>query len=376
MKRYTALCVWILLTFILSGCWDETQIAEVNYATAIGIDYVDEKYILYVQMLDFSNVAKPDSNKQIEDPPLFIGKSSGRTFNEAINNLYKTSQQPFYWGQIGAIIYSESVLENGIDKVQQAIQRNGEFRYTPWMFGTKDSLRKMLGVSGFFHLPPIYTILYSPKDSYEIYSYIRPLLMHKFISIYKDPGGTAILPSITIDDNSWKELATGEKTKDTLKINGGFQISGNTYLGWLSYDELKGLRWMEAGTKMTPVQIIEDGKQLGVVEITKPRREIHIERDGTDAIFQFTVNAKGKLVDLEEEQSQTKIEKLAEKQIKEDILTTYEKALEKDIDIYNLKSKLFRNGMKPEHLKEFKLSQDTIRKIDVTVHLESKGIYK
>src|SRR5690606_27487161 len=148
----------------------------------------------------------------------------------------------------------------------------------------------------------------------------------------KDPGGTAILPSITIDDNSWKELATGEKTKDTLKINGGFQISGNTYLGWLSYDELKGLRWMEAGTKMTPVQIIEDGKQLGVVEIKKHRGENNREQDRTESISQITENGRRKLGGLEEEQSQTKREKLAERQNKEDRLTTYEKALEKDID--------------------------------------------
>ncbi|MFC5466203.1 Ger(x)C family spore germination protein [Lederbergia graminis] len=376
MKRCKALCIWVVLSLILSGCWDETQIAEANYATAIGVDYVDDNYVLYVQMLDFSNVAKQDNNKQSDDPPLFIGKSSGRTFHEAINNLYKTSQEPFHWGQIGAIIYSEAVLENGIDKVQQAIQRNGEFRYTPWMFGTKESIRKVLGVSGFFHLPPIYTILYSPKDSYNVHSFIRPLRMHKFISINNDPGGSVTLPSIAIDDSSWKELANGEKPKDTLKINGGFHISESTYVGWMSFDDLQGLRWIESSTQVTPVKIIEDGKNLGIIEINNPSINIQQIGKGTEVTFHLKIRAKGKLAGLTTDLPQAKIEKLAEKQIKEDILMTYEKALNKQIDIYNLKNKLFRNGMKPEHIKKYELTTESISKVEVTVHLDSKGMYK
>lgn len=41
---------WLKLLFAISvlttatGCWDEVDLQDVSYATAIGIDYVDEQF--------------------------------------------------------------------------------------------------------------------------------------------------------------------------------------------------------------------------------------------------------------------------------------------------------------------------------------------
>ncbi|WP_165769146.1 Ger(x)C family spore germination protein [Virgibacillus profundi] len=375
MKQIRKLSIGILLLVSLTGCWDEKEIGEHNYATAIGIDYKEEKYLLYVQMLDFSNVAKQEGQKQSEEAPLYIGKSSGATLQEAVNDLYKTSQQPFNWGQIGSIIYSEAVLKNGIEKVQQAIQRNGEFRYTPWMFGTRESIDELFGLTGFFHLPPLYTIMYQPEDIHGKYSYIKPLRMHKFISIYKDPGGTAILPSISIDKSAWKKAGPEEKAKKTLKINGGFQINEGKYKDWMSYEELTGLRWVESKTENTTVKLVDEGNIIGNVEISSPSAKIKQVGEGDNAQFNIIIKATGILADLKEELPIETIEKLVTKQIEEDVKTTYQKGMEKQIDIYNLKHRLFLNGMKPEELKEYTLSEDSLNLISVDFLLESKGIY-
>ncbi|WP_026906723.1 Ger(x)C family spore germination protein [Paucisalibacillus globulus] len=377
MRDYIVIWLGIILLTMLSGCWDEKEIGEVNYATAIGVDYIDDNYVLYVQMLDFTNVAKQETQKVSEDAPLFVGNSSGATLNEAVNNLYKTSQLPFNWGHVGTIVFSETVLEKGIEKIQQAIKRNGEFRYTPWIYGTKKPVEELFSVNGFFHLPPVYTILYKPEDTYKVYSYIKPLRMHNLISIYKSPGGTAVLPSISIDTSSWQRLGSDEKPKETLRINGSFQISEGKYQDWMSYEELTGLRWIQTKTKITPVKIIDDEKIIGAVEITDPTSEIKAVGKDENATFQIHIKAKGKLADLQDDTlNQDQIENLVKKQIKEEIIKTYQKGLEKEIDIYNLKNILFRNGMKPEKLKEIQLSDESLSKITVDFYLESRGLYE
>lgn len=374
LQKYKAVWLGVVILINLTGCWDEKEIGEVNYVTALGIDYKANHYILHVQMLDFANVAKQEGQKMSEDATLFVGKSSGATFAEAVNNLYKTSQQPFHWGQIGTIIYSETVLEKGVEKIQQAIKRNGEFRYTPWVFGTKEPIEELFSVTGFFHLPPIYTIMYQPEDTYGGYSYIKPIRMHKFISIYKSPGGTAILPSISIDNSAWKQLGSKDESKVTLRIDGGFQINEGKYQDWLSYEDLVGLRWIETDTKITPVKIMEDEKEIGVVEVTYPKTYIKQVGNRAEATFHLQIKAKGILADLQTELNQEQIEKLVKNQIKEDIKTTYQKGLEKEIDIYNLKTVLFRNGMTQDHLKEIHLSEGNLKNIIVDFYLESRGL--
>ncbi|MFS0883563.1 Ger(x)C family spore germination protein, partial [Metabacillus niabensis] len=279
MRQLIILLITLIL-LILTGCWDEQEISDVNYVSTIAIDYKDEKYIIYVQILDFTNVAKTEGGKSGQPVPLYIGKGSGRTFNDAIFNLYRTSQQTINWSHIGAIIYTEPVLEKGIKKVEESLKKNGEFRYTPWMFGTKESIEKILSSTGFFQLPPIYTILYKPTDTYHQYSYIKPMRFHKFISIYNEPGGTALLPSISIDETDWKESTTEPKTKNTLKINGAFPVSEGNYREWLSYEELIGLRWTQTNIKNTPVDIIDNNKIKGVVRITSSSVKINAVRDG------------------------------------------------------------------------------------------------
>ncbi|RFB14957.1 Ger(x)C family spore germination protein [Bacillus sp. HNG] len=359
----------------LTGCWDAHEIQELNFVTIMGIDYRDEKYILYVQMLDFSTIAKQETGKPAQLTPLYIGKGSGRTIIDAVNNLYQTSQQKINWAHLNAIIYSESVLQHGIEKVEQSLKRYGEFRYTPWMFGTKEPIEKILSTTGFFQTPPIYTILFKPTDTYNQYSYIKPMRFHQFISKYKEPGGTALLPSISIDENDWREPLETSKPKITQKINGAFPVSKGEYKEWLSYEELSGLRWTQAETKNTNVDIIDNGKIKGTVQITAPSSKVNVAINRENVHFNIKVKVKGTLIDLEEQLSLKKIEALVTKQIEKEIWSTYENGIDKKVDVYNLKNSLFHNRVNPDHLKNYPITGDSLKGVEVNFQLESKSVY-
>ena len=375
MKQLLTIGIGLLIALVLTGCWDQKEIGEVNYATAIGIDYDDNKYTLYVQLLDFANVAKQEGSKLSETSPLYIGKGTGSTFMEAVNDLYETSQQSINWGQIGAIIYSESVMEQGIEKVEQGMRRNGEFRYTPWIFGTTESIEKILGESGFFHLPPVYTVLYKPNVTYKANSYIEPLRMYQFNANYKDPGGTTLLPSISVNEGAWKESAAGEKPKGTLEIDGVFPVNEGKYRQWMSREEVRGLRWIDRKTNNTTIKVVQDGESIGTVEVIKPRAHIKPVEEDKAVKFNIKLKAKGQLTGLEEEMPAAEIEQLVKKQMEAEIVSTYQKGLDKDVDVYNLKNIMFHHGMGAKETEAFSLISDSLGKISIDFHLESKGIY-
>lgn len=83
--------VALFLLLTLTGCWSRYEVQNMNYATAVGIDYVDGQYTLYVQLLDFSTVAKLEGQQKAEQPPVWVGKGEGSSFTEAANDLYSTS---------------------------------------------------------------------------------------------------------------------------------------------------------------------------------------------------------------------------------------------------------------------------------------------
>lgn len=375
--KHTKLMLLIgCLIFVLTGCWDEKEIGQVNYVTTLAIDYKDENYLMYVQLLDFSNVAKQETGKPSAAVPLYIGKGKGRNIDDAIYDLYRTSQQSINWAHIGAIIYSEAVLKKGLHEIGQALRKNGEFRYTPWMFGTKDPIEEVLSVTGFFQMPPIYTILYKPTDTYYIYSYIRPLRMHNFSALLSEPGSTVLLPSIAIDDSKWTEGKVKPNPKETLKIDGVFPLYDRKLKVWLPYEELSGIRWMDAKTKNTPVNIIKDGKIKGTVRITNPSAKIKVLKEADNFQFNFHVKAEGTLTSLEEYLSGSQIEKIVMDQIEKEIKDTYLKGLEKDIDVFNLKNTIFHERVKPNELDNYKLTADSLQNVIVDFQLESRGVYE
>jgi spore germination protein KC len=60
--------VALFLLLTLTGCWSRYEVQNMNYATAVGIDYVDGQYTLYVQLLDFSTVAKLEGQQKRSSP--------------------------------------------------------------------------------------------------------------------------------------------------------------------------------------------------------------------------------------------------------------------------------------------------------------------
>ncbi len=72
--KFTAV---LLLPFFLTGCWSKYEVQNMNYVTAVGIDYADGQYIIYAQLLDFSTVAKLEGQQKSEQPPIWIGIGKG-----------------------------------------------------------------------------------------------------------------------------------------------------------------------------------------------------------------------------------------------------------------------------------------------------------
>lgn len=70
------------ITLLLSGCWDVTEPQRMYYVQGVGVDYKDNEYTVYLQIINFATVAKTETANP-QAAPTEIGKATGKTIEEA-----------------------------------------------------------------------------------------------------------------------------------------------------------------------------------------------------------------------------------------------------------------------------------------------------
>ncbi|GAB2696575.1 Ger(x)C family spore germination protein [Paenibacillus thermoaerophilus] len=378
MKRLNVSLVLLAMVAVTTGCWSNREVHDITYPSAIGVDYQDGDYIVYLQILDFSSVAKLEGQQKKTEAPVWVGKGAGKSFTEAANRLYRTSQQLVTWGHVEAIVFSESMLrDNRYQEVLELVNRYREIRYLIWAFSTKEPIDELFNVIPFFRLSPKSSILNNPEEIYRQRSLIRPIRLYQFIMLMKEKALAAYLPCLTINRDQWMESG---RNHSLLEYNGLDLFQSQRYMGQMKVTDLEGLPWMREDTVRMPLPIGEEDKPAAVLVLENPNIKIKPDVQGDRAYFDVTVSVKAQINEQHQELTERELVQLAGQKIEEQIRSTYRKAYERNVDIYNLGESLFRRNPATFHRltdgNRFILHQDALRNVKVTVRLSSTGRYK
>jgi Ger(x)C family germination protein len=376
----------ILLTLaapFTAGCWDLKTPQDITYYAAVGFDYVDGNYLAFVQVLDFSAVAKSGEGKPTEALPIWVGQGEGPTVALALNNLYDTTQFRAFYGHITAIVYHERVLAHNLEPILDSQNRYYEIRYTPWVFGTDESVRKLFTVGSFFNLSPYNSLLHQPLDNFKQKSTILPINVRRFIVDLHEPAKTTMLPRLHIDRDDWTS-GTGAVNDDArpspfLEIDGVYLFKEQTFRGFLHENRALGLRWTIEESNRSPI-VIKDGERLrATLSLEQPNIRITpIVRDD-QVKYKYEVTLMGVVNELFEEVRQSELERLAEAQVASEIRDAYLDGLEKETDPLQLEHALYRRDVRSwKKLKErgrLQLTPDSVN-IEVNVRFQNSGKLK
>ncbi|MBD2868232.1 Ger(x)C family spore germination protein [Paenibacillus arenilitoris] len=379
MKAILKLAIVLAVLLAASGCWDSKTIQNLAYVTALGLDYKDGRFMAYVQVLNFLNVARSDKFEIGKNVPAWIGKGEGKTANEALSSLYATSQIKLYWGHIKAIVCSEALLKNkkALRQAYDAINRYHEVRYNILLFGTKEDFSEILSQKSLLYLSPLDTIMDTPEETYEQRSSIEPQYGYKNIAELNEKGRTIILPTISITKQAWQE---DKKEKAMFQIDGAFAMHEHRLTGWFSEDDLKGVRWFNKRSRRVFVNIPDNENPAGALVLSKPRHRIQplIEQDKVR--FNVSIKVRAAVEEMTENVSIKEMEEQAAQAVRAEIESSYRKGLATQTDLLNLFGEIYRNDPEAWHrLNEgnrLVLKEDTLNKIEVKVKINQTGKYK
>lgn len=353
----------VVLLFLLSGCWDLEEADRMDYVHGIGVDYKNDKVTVYIQIVNLGTLGNAEGGSSGESDQVTIASASADDINSAVFNIYKSAQRRLYWGHDTFVILTEEALEQNLMKsALDLIDRYRETRYRIRIFSTKDDLEGLLKASPAFDGSPIFTRLTDIDNTYEQSSRIKDISIRELLISLHEPGHNGMIPAVGITDSTWE---TEKEPKQMIESVGVAIATPNNFNGFITGDDINGLRWMQRDSKRNNVSVYKDGKPASEVIIVKPKVSFDITKKGEKVIFNATVNAKGIINEVLQDIDQKFLVKELEKNIKKEIMQTYKKALEIDADIYRLSEKLYRRDLKTwkkiEKKGEIKLDENSLQ---------------
>lgn len=375
MRRFLIRCCLIITLLLLCSCHsDVKEIQNLNYATAIGVDFKDNKYHLFIQLINFPSIASTEG--KITPASTFISDTVGETFIDAFFKMYESGQERFIWSHITAIVLTESVLKEGLSEVFDGLSRYYEFRFTPWIFVTKDPLEEILVTQGFFDQSSLETVLHEPKSIYEQSSLIRPIKLQQFAREFLEPAHTTFIPSITVFKKTWKK---NKKPEPKLAINGAYFIHDQKYKGFFSIEQLSGLPFFVPETMRSPTLVPDREHPDFLIVVDYIKTDIQIKEENNQFRFIIDISGEGNIAnEIKDNNRLREMEKMTNERIKNQIEKLFQLGIDNGIDFLNLEHVIYRKKnkewKKTPH-EEF-LQKELIADIKVDISILHSGAYK
>lgn len=356
----------VLPVILLSGCWDTSEPERMLYVNGLGVDFTDNQFEVYVQIIDFTNTAKSDQ-PPTDMPQAEVGYARGATIDDAITELYHSVDQKVFWGHFSYIVVSEEVLkQNKLNPVIDSFIRYLETRYQIWLYTTQSPVEDVLLVRPVINRAITLSKLGDPENSYEQESFVYPTNVRQLIIELDEPGHEAAIPLLNVEKN-WK---SSKEQIDAAILSGISVISREEFLGTISGEDAKGLQWMTKKTKRGRISFVtEHGDDVSlVINKVNPTITPNVEAGVT---FDIQIDIEAALSTMNGNVAVEDIRKSAEEEIHKQIMESYTDAIEKGIDVYRLSEQLYRKELKTwkkyEQDGKVELTEDSIGTLTVRV---------
>ncbi|WP_088547053.1 Ger(x)C family spore germination protein [Paenibacillus aquistagni] len=368
----------ILLLSTLTGCWGAREIEHMVYPNTFGVDYKDNKVYVYLQFISFSGVAKTESGESNKEETFYVGKGEGGNLDEAIFNLYASSQQRISWSHLKSIVITAPALKQGlIVQLVDLFDRYYEFRYTQWIMATHQSLDEVFSTPSNVDMSIVYSQLNNPKDSYSQSSWIAPLYLHRFIWMNNEKSYTVLLPLIKVDKDRWFRNDTASPR---IIVDGVCVMYNRSYTGDLRGGAMQGIRWMEKKTERTPLNVASEGKDLGMLVVENLKNEVKSIIEDHKPYFDVYITGEANIPFLLQTTSEHKFKEAAEHEIARQVKESYAAGVDIGGDVLHLADNLLREKPEEWHrlkrTREFPLESDSLRSVHVNIRIKSAGISK
>lgn len=314
----------IALVLPLTGCWDRRELNELAISLAIGIDKIDSRYQVTIQVVQPGEVATQKGGGG-QTTPVTVYQVEADTVFEAVRKLTSYSPRKVYAAHLRVAVFGEAIAREGIGNALDLLSRNYEFRTDFFLLVSKGgTAAQTLKVLTPLEKIPANKIFNSIQASAKAWAPVLIVTLDKFITDIEGDGKNPVLSGIRV---------TGEQekgdSKDNLSLiqpparlrNSGIAaFRKDRLVGWLNVTEGKGYNYITNNVKSTvghvtcpeggkiALEVIKSKAKIkGDVENGRPRLavELNVEENVGEVQCRIDLTRTESIRDLERIAAQT-----------------------------------------------------------------------
>lgn len=343
MQRLCRGCLALFVLLSASGCWSEKELNDLAIVTGMGIDKVNNKFRVSIQVI-LPRQNTPNVSASAASITLF--KAEGETILEALRKTTNTSPKRPFLSHLRVLFLGESLANRGIKDVFDFLSRNPRMRTDYYIAVAKGtSAEALLEVTTPMERISAINMFYGLQISERTGALSSTVTVNKLLPILASGDRSPVLPGIRIvgDGDIGKSVKNLDKTEPETRLNnaGLAVFKKDKLIGWLSENESIGYNYIinrvksmvfhvgcPEGGNLSLEVIRSKGKITSSIQEGKPRIRISVRSEMNVSEVECTA-------DISKPETIRGIEKLANEKVKGFMNGVIEKVREEyKVDIF------------------------------------------
>ena len=365
MKKFLVL---IFTLFLITGC-SYKELDALAIVTAIGIDYIDDEYLISAQIMDLQ---KGSGDSTSEKAVLY--KGTGITIVEALRNIMRQYPKTIYLGHLEMAVLGKEVAEKKTDEIFDYFISSPESANDFMILVNKDGMAEEVinpKEASSEEANPSKDLLTSLENVTNRDGIAYEINFEEFLAIYLEVGKDPVLPVIKmIDDKQATNkvmITTLVPFKDNMLLNelDDKQAMAFTTLNNNYYDAPFTVKYN--GTNISLLMLNPKSNYSVAIKDGKVNVDIKVKLEGHAS----EVSTK---VTLSSPKVANEIETIFENQIKGYVESLMNYCKVNNVDVLGLKNMIYKNYYKDfDSYKDKNIYEIADINIDVDINMYRYG---
>lgn len=317
-KKLLALFYLSLFLIVMTGCWDNLDITDRAFVSAVGLDKGKNGQVEVTLQIIKPNVIKENRQGGSGESALWSFTTTGETVFDAIREQLKAVNRKPLYSHIRLIIIGEDLAREGVRDILDFFIRDQEIKITPKLLVTRNvKAKEIVNATSLLEvIPALHLEGILENNAFE--GETRDVEFIKVLQELTAPHASGVIGSIAASNK-----AQITQIND-LEIEGAGILKKDRLVGFLDKKQIRGYLWIKdeiKGGVMVIENPIEKGKKI-TIEIKTSTGKIDAEIENGELILKTQVKMLGSINEYQ-----------GSKYIESDKLTRLiEKAVEREIE--------------------------------------------
>lgn len=306
----------------ITACWDNMDLTEKAFVTAVGIDKISENKIgLTLQIVKPTIIKAGEQGSSEKEEAVWVFSNTGDTIFEAAKNQMTTANRKPFYNHAELMVIGEEFARSGIKEALDFWERNHEPRMNANIIIAKGMTAKeiLMAKSELEDIPSMH--ITDILENNEALAKIKKVTIIDVLKQLIQPGLNPVIGVI--------EVAKKEKIKKikNFRVEGSAIFKKDKLIGWLNSIETRGLLFIQDEVKSGVINVpnpLDKNKKVAI-EIARSSGKIDAKVKDGELVFLIQVKVVGNIADqqgngdLTTQEILKKLEEEAEKVIEKEI---------------------------------------------------------